>query len=73
MIIPIRCFTCGKIVAPIYCKYIDECKKFAKSKESESILEKSKKGELMDKLNIKRLCCRTLFLSHVELIDIIEP
>ena len=77
MIIPIRCFTCGKAIAPIYLKYIDETKKIKNPIEEtindDNILKKSEYGKLLDKLHINRLCCRTIFLSHIELIDIIEP
>ena len=35
MIIPIRCFTCGKAIAPIYLKYINELDKKGQKKQSE--------------------------------------
>jgi DNA-directed RNA polymerase subunit N len=57
MIIPIRCFSCGKPVAHLW----------------EEFNEKAKKGEdkkkLMDDLGLERYCCRALFLGHVDLID----
>ena len=59
MIINIRCFSCGKPVAHLY----------------ESYTERVKKGEepkkVLDDLKLKRFCCRSLFLSHVDLIDTI--
>ena len=57
MIIPIRCLSCGKPVAQLY----------------ESYKEKIKKGEepkkVLDELGLKRYCCRSLFVGHVDLID----
>lgn len=57
MIIPIRCFSCGKPIAHLY----------------ESYLERVNKGEdrkkVMDELGLQRYCCRSIFLGHVDLID----
>lgn len=60
MIIPIRCFTCGKLIADkweYYCKKID--------KENDDV----DKGKLFDEMKIKKMCCRRHFLGHVDLID----
>jgi DNA-directed RNA polymerase subunit N len=57
MIIPIRCFSCGKPVAQLW----------------ETYKERIKKGEdpkkVMDDLGLKRYCCRALFLGHVDLLE----
>ncbi len=58
MIIPIRCFSCGKPVAHLYEEY----------KERVSKGEEAKK--VMDSLGLERYCCRGVFLSQVDLIDI---
>ncbi len=59
MIIPIRCFSCGKPVAHLW----------------ESFKEKIEKGEprkkVLDDLGLERYCCRALFMGHVDLIDIV--
>jgi len=57
MIIPIRCFGCGKPVAHLYEKY-----------KAESEKGKSQK-EVLTKLGLERYCCRSLFLSHVDLLE----
>ena len=58
MIIPIRCFSCGKPVAQLYEKY-------------QELLKKKKNAqEAMDECGLDRYCCRALFLGHVDLIDI---
>lgn len=57
MIIPIRCFSCGKPVAHCWEEYADRT---GKGEESEKVL---------DSLGFERYCCRRMFVSHVELID----
>jgi len=57
MIIPIRCFTCSKVIGDKWEKYNKDIQ-----------LGKSKK-EILDELNVKRYCCRRMFLCHVETID----
>jgi len=58
MIIPVRCFTCGKVISHLWLIYIEE-------------LEKDKKTpkEILNELGLKRYCCRRMILSHVDLID----
>jgi DNA-directed RNA polymerase subunit N len=57
MIIPIRCWSCGKPIAHLW----------------EKFKERTEKGEskkaVLDDLGVDRYCCRTMFLSHVDLID----
>jgi DNA-directed RNA polymerase subunit N (RpoN/RPB10) len=75
MIIPVRCWTCGKVLGNKYETY----KKLVaedKSTNDETIInvtnvKKTAEGKALDKLGIKRYCCRNVMLSHVELIDII--
>jgi DNA-directed RNA polymerase subunit N len=57
MIIPIRCFSCGKPVAHLWEEYKDRA---AKGED---------KKKLMDELGLERYCCRAIFLGHVDLID----
>lgn len=56
MIIPIRCFTCGKPIAHLYEEYLIRTKNGENPKK------------VMDELGLKRYCCRALFLGHVDLI-----
>jgi DNA-directed RNA polymerase subunit N len=57
MIIPIKCFSCGKLIAHVYKPY----------------LEKLEKGESSEKafkdLGIERFCCKRMIVGHVDLID----
>ena len=56
MIIPIRCFSCGKPVAHLWEEYKEKAKK-----------EEPKKA--LDEIGLKRYCCRALFMGHIDLID----
>ncbi|MDI6806994.1 MAG: DNA-directed RNA polymerase subunit N [Candidatus Aenigmarchaeota archaeon] len=56
MIIPVRCFSCGKVVGHLY----DEYKRRVKAGEE--------KGRVLTELGLKRYCCRQLFLGHVDLL-----
>ncbi len=61
MIIPVRCFTCGKVVASAWDDY----------------RSRTEAGEdpkaVLDSLGLKRYCCRRMLLSNVELIDDVLP
>tara|TARA_X000000950_G_C13536985_1_gene506040 strand:+ start:381 stop:617 length:237 start_codon:yes stop_codon:yes gene_type:complete len=78
MIIPVRCTTCGKVLGNIYKSYLEKTQKYTEehgdvntiNMNSKSV-KKTKKGEVMDELGLKRYCCRTHVLSHVDLINII--
>jgi len=56
---PIRCFSCGKPIAHLYEKYIELTSSGKSSKEA------------LDELGVERYCCRSAFLTHVELSDTI--
>jgi len=57
MIIPVRCFSCGKPLG-----YLWEIFK-------ERVLAGEDPGKVLDDLGVKRYCCRRVLLAHVELID----
>jgi DNA-directed RNA polymerase subunit N len=61
MLIPIRCFTCGNVIADKYGEY------------SSRIKAGEGPAEVMDSLNIKRYCCRRMFVSSVETIYQVIP
>lgn len=81
MIIPIKCFTCGMVIADKYRYYNEQVrkKKIAKRGNNESIdidkvlyltkefSEKTPEGEVLDELNMKKMCCRRHFLTHVDI------
>ncbi len=57
MIIPIRCFSCGKPVGHLWEKY---------TKQVEAGEDPKK---VLDELGIERYCCRALFLGHIDLLE----
>ena len=57
MIIPVRCFTCGKLIGD---KWEEFARRVKAGEEPDQVLES---------LGIKRYCCRRMLLSHVEVID----
>lgn len=58
MIVPVRCFSCGQVVADKY----DEYKRLITE-------EKKTEAQALDQLGVKKYCCRRMFLSHVEIVD----
>ncbi|OHS94429.1 DNA-directed RNA polymerases I, II, and III subunit RPABC5 [Tritrichomonas foetus] len=61
MLIPIRCFTCGAMIANKYESYCDLLKEGKTPEEALNILK------------IHRFCCRRMFLAHADLIDKMMP
>ncbi len=56
MIIPIRCMTCGKPIGQFWDDY-------------QKAVKKGKKAQtVLDSLGVERYCCRSLFLTHVDLV-----
>lgn len=87
MIIPVRCFTCGKVLGDkwnTYKKLVDK-KSSNESKKKftlEDITISSKndplehfdnnhQNKILNDMNITKMCCRRHMLSHIDLIDII--
>lgn len=56
MIIPVRCFSCGSVIADKYDKFV----KKADGKNSK---------EVLNSLGVTRYCCRRMILSHADFID----
>jgi DNA-directed RNA polymerase subunit N (RpoN/RPB10) len=75
MIIPVRCFTCGKVLADKWTKYSEELReRQPEGRPPERIymdgsgIPKTIEYSLLEKYGIKRVCCRRIFLTHVDLI-----
>lgn len=54
MIIPVRCFTCNKVIGDKWEEYL-------------RLLKEKSAYEAMNILGLKRYCCRRMILSQVEL------
>lgn len=81
MIIPVKCFTCGAVLADKYRYYQTEVRKRKLAKKfgnntydidkvlylTKEFHEKTPEGEVLDELNMKKMCCRRHFLTHVDI------
>ena len=76
MIIPVKCFTCGNVLANKYRFYLQEVtkEKNAKGIQNEAIqylsddfMDKSTEGQVLDKLKLTNQCCRRHMLCHVDI------
>jgi len=60
MIIPIRCFSCGKPIAHLW----------------EEFKERTEKGEnpkkVLDELGLDRYCCKSMFLGQVDTLELVN-
>ncbi|MCK4997452.1 DNA-directed RNA polymerase subunit N [Candidatus Pacearchaeota archaeon] len=61
MIIPIRCFSCGKPIAHLYQEY-------KKLVEDEGMSQK----DALDKLEVKRYCCRAQMLGQTDTLELVN-
>jgi DNA-directed RNA polymerase I, II, and III subunit RPABC5 len=76
MLIPVKCFTCGKVLADKYRFYEREVRKMKSVKDMEvnSVIyltegktDKTPEGEVLDKLRLNKICCRRHMLTHVNI------
>ena len=61
MLVPVRCFTCGKLVADKYSDYQTRIKTGEDPKK------------VLDDLGMERYCCRRMLLTTVETIQQVIP
>lgn len=85
MIIPVRCFTCGKVIGSKWKKWLEllaeaekkEMNADGNSNEQEikeiefKNFEPGHKRAILDAIGLKRMCCSKNVLTHVDLIDVI--
>ena len=76
MLIPVKCFTCGEVLADKYRWYQTEVRKIKMTKDmtiekvvylTKESTEKTPEGEVMDKLKLTKYCCRRHMLTHVDI------
>ena len=60
MIIPIRCFSCGKPIAQLW----EDFKKRTEAGEDAKIV--------LDELGLERYCCRTIFLAQEDTLELVN-
>ncbi|MFB6111345.1 MAG: DNA-directed RNA polymerase subunit N [Halobacteriaceae archaeon] len=64
MMVPVRCFTCGKVVG----EYWEEYKARARTHDGDEDPE-----AVLDDLGLERHCCRRMLVSHEDLVDVVSP
>ena len=79
MLIPVRCFTCGKEISNKFEYYEKELarKKLALNSDEDPLIininadqiKKTIAGEIMDELGLTRMCCRKTMLTSINIID----
>ncbi|KAH7552468.1 DNAhypothetical proteindirected RNA polymerases N/8 kDa subunit superfamily [Bipolaris maydis] len=57
MIVPIRCFSCGKVTGDLWEKYMA------------LLSDGMEEAEALDSVGLQRYCCRRMILTHVDLIE----
>ena len=76
MIVPVKCFSCGKELANLYRVYLDQVKekKIAKNIDptktiylTTESMETTPEKEVMDSLRLNKICCRNLMMTIVEI------
>jgi len=60
MIIPIRCFSCGKPIAHLW----EEFKKRTEDGEDA--------GKILNELGLERYCCRAMFLGQEDTLELVN-
>jgi len=61
VLVPVRCFTCGNLVADKFEEYQNKVK------------SGEEPAKILDSLGIKRYCCRRMLLTTVETIQQVLP
>ena len=76
MIIPVRCFTCGMVLADKYRYYVEETRRQKKENnlDEDAVIYLTKEntaktieGKILDQLRLNRMCCRRHMLTHVDI------
>jgi len=75
MIIPVKCFTCGKVLGDKYRYYVRAVRKVKSSNDdfskvtylTQSNMEKTTEGKILDKMGLTKICCRRHMLTHVDI------
>jgi len=76
MLIPVKCFTCGKVIGNKYNYYLREVMKRKEQAGGipqeiqyldDKTMDKTIEGVLLDELKLRDMCCRRHFLTHVNI------
>jgi DNA-directed RNA polymerase subunit N len=64
MMIPVRCFTCGKVIGEHWEEFVARAESHDGDEDPEAVL---------DDLGLDRHCCRRMFVAHTDLVDVVSP
>ena len=76
MIIPVKCFTCGKVIGNKYLYFKREVRaeKLKKSIDPDDVIyltedniKKTPEGKCLDDLGLTKICCRRHMLTNVDI------
>lgn len=85
MIIPVRCFTCHKVIGDKWEYFKRKTEEHTNKtrnarvstedirvdNEHEIYFTNRYPGEVLDELGLTKMCCRRHMLSHIDLVDVI--
>tara|TARA_B100001287_G_scaffold241999_1_gene217217 strand:- start:865 stop:1098 length:234 start_codon:yes stop_codon:yes gene_type:complete len=75
MIIPVKCFTCGNLLANKYLYYLNKVAEIKQQQDkqndnieylTEDNMEVSVEGKVLNDLKLTKQCCRRHMLTHVD-------
>lgn len=76
LIIPVKCFTCGEVLANKYREYLKRVRemKLARDQPLDRVVylttqntQKTPEGIVLDELQLHNVCCRRHMLTHVDI------
>ena len=59
MIIPVRCFSCGKTLGHLWEEF------------SKRVNDGEDKKKILDELDLERFCCRSVFLGQADNLELV--
>lgn len=76
MIIPVKCFTCGMVLANKWNYFVKRCKEIEEENKNKDqsdspspFFERNFKMKIFEELQLERYCCKRHLMGHVDLID----
>ena len=66
MIIPVRCFTCGKVIGNKWKTYHELQLQADPEGDGDTLMSRA---QVFDALGLERYCCRRMLFTHVDLIE----
>ena len=76
MIIPVKCFTCGNVLADKYRYYLNEAVELKRSNNidptkvmylTKDNTKKTDEAMVLDRIGLDKMCCRRHMLTHVDI------